>query len=94
LEEDSWDPLVLRWAAERIESGLHHSVSVAEVLDLCIQKRVGDWTRGDHMRVGSCLTRAGWIRRKVRIPGSGGQSGWRYFVPTPNEVGTGGNVRK
>jgi predicted P-loop ATPase len=53
-EESAWDGLIFDWADERVKMG-HDSISVAEVLNLCIGKRIGEWNRGDDMRVASAL---------------------------------------
>ena len=76
-EESSWDGLILEWAAERLTGGFD-SVSTAEVLDMCIKKKAGEWSRSDEMRVASSLTRAGW--KHVRVSTSAGR-GWRWNPP-------------
>jgi predicted P-loop ATPase len=84
FEESAWDGLILDWAAGRLAVGFD-SVSIAEVLDLCIHKRLGEWTRADEMRVGDSLRRAGWKRTRERT--SGGLQ-WRYKPPCSYLVGT------
>jgi predicted P-loop ATPase len=76
-EESSWDGLVLDWARERLDGGFD-SISVAEVLDMCIKKRAGEWNRADEMRIASTLTRASW--RRVRALTLEGRR-WRWFPP-------------
>ena len=75
-EASAWEDLISTWCAERLTMG-EASVSVAEILDLCIQKRMGDWTRSDEMRVAACLTRAKWRRYRDRQRGNK----WRYKPP-------------
>jgi predicted P-loop ATPase len=60
-EENAWHDLILTWCEQRIGLG-ETSVSVAEILDLCVHKRMGEWSRSDEMRVAACLTRAKWQR--------------------------------
>jgi predicted P-loop ATPase len=78
-EGDVWDPMILEWANSRVTSG-SDSVSVGEVLDLCLGKKRDQWTRGDQMRVGRCLTAAKWERYRDRKR----EFEWRYkrTVPT------------
>jgi predicted P-loop ATPase len=77
-EADAWDALILEWAAGRLAAG-HDSVSVGEVLELCIQKKADQWTRLDQMRVGRCLTQAKWERYRDRKR----DMEWRYRPPVP-----------
>ena len=79
FEESAWDGLIMRWVDERLAMG-YSSVSVAEILDLCIGKRCGEWTRADEMRVGGCLIRSKWKRVRERTD-TGLQ--WRYKPPVP-----------
>lgn len=81
-EGSAWDGLILRWAYLQIEGGVG-SVSTAEVLDRCIEKPCGQWTRADEMKVGACLRNAKWIRFKDR------RQGWRYRPPVPTSGGNG-----
>ena len=60
---DPWEPLIQTWLLDRTE------VSTAEVLNACIQKQAGQWTRGDEMRVGAILHRLSW---KTSRPGGNG----------------------
>ena len=54
-EGDPWDELILAWA------GLRESVSVAEVLTNCLEKKKDMWTQTDKNRIARCL-------RALRIP--------------------------
>ena len=76
-EGSAWDEIILDWATKRVALGLV-SVSVAEVLELCIQKAKKEWTRADQMTVSSCLRSAGWKRYRER--GRGLQE-WRWRAP-------------
>jgi len=68
-EGDPWDELILKWAEGR------ESISVAEVLMNCLEKRKDLWTQMDKNRVARCLRVNGWARFK-----SGPRAGreWRY----------------
>jgi predicted P-loop ATPase len=71
-EDDPWDELIIRWAAER------QSVSIPEVLTQCLEKRKDQWTQLDKNRVARCLRSRGWIRYKAR---HGDDREWRYQRP-------------
>jgi len=79
-EESAWDGLILDFAEERLKGGFD-SVSVAEVLDLCMKKKASDWTRADEMRVASSLTRARWSRYRVSTFG-GATMALEAYCPT------------
>jgi predicted P-loop ATPase len=79
-EESAWDGLILDWAAERLKGG-YDSVSVSEVLDLCIHKKCSEWGRSDEMRVAAALRRASWKRCKERTS-EGVRWRWKPTVPT------------
>jgi predicted P-loop ATPase len=66
---DPWDELILKWAEGR------ESISIAEVLMNCLEKRKDLWTQMDKNRVARCLRVNGWERFK-----SGPRAGreWRY----------------
>jgi predicted P-loop ATPase len=80
-EGSAWDGLILEWAEHRVAMG-ENSVSVAEALELCIQKRKGEWTQADETRVARCLSKAKWKRYRDRKR----DMQWRYrpveVVPT------------
>jgi predicted P-loop ATPase len=89
-EESAWDGLIFDWCDERLAGG-HPSVSVAEILDLCMKKKASEWSRADEMRIGSSLRRAGWKRVRERTPAG---LRWRYTPPVPTSGrnnGEGGN---
>lgn len=73
-QSDAWEDPVIDWADGRIAAGCD-SVSVAEALEVALQKPRGQWSTGDAMRVGRVLTAAKWERYKDR------NSGWRYRPP-------------
>lgn len=77
-EESAWDGVIFDWADERINGG-YDSVSVAEILDLCMHKKASEWSRADEMRIAGALKRAGWKRYRAYTP-SGLR--WRYKAPT------------
>lgn len=72
-EGDPWDELIMAWAEQR------ESVSIAEVLSMCLEKKKDLWTQIDKNRVARCLRARGWLRynsgpRRARE--------WRYRQPT------------
>jgi predicted P-loop ATPase len=71
-EGDPWDELIISWAASR------ESVSIAEVLAGCIEKKKDMWTQFDKLRVVRCLRASGWIRFNS---GPRGAREWRYQHP-------------
>ena len=68
-DEDVWTGLIINWADNR------ESVSIAEVLGLCIEKKKDVWTQWDKVRVGRCLRAQGWERFKAR---DGQIREWRF----------------
>ena len=68
-EGDPWDELILPWIRRQ------DSVSVAEVLTQCLEKRKDLWTQLDKNRVARCLRAAGWERFNT---GPRGTREWRY----------------
>ena len=74
-EGSAWDDLIGAWLAQR----LVESVSVAEILDGCIGKRVGEWNRADEMKVSAALSKLNWKRYRDRQVGMQ----WRYRSPVP-----------
>lgn len=71
-EGDPWDELILEWA------GIRESVSIAEVLTNCLEKKKDMWTQWDRNRVARCLRAHGWTRYRVGVRGS---RDWRYRRP-------------
>jgi predicted P-loop ATPase len=71
-EGDPWDELILEWA------DLRESVSIAEVLTNCLEKKKDMWTQWDRNRVARCLRAHGWTRYRVGVRGS---RDWRYRRP-------------
>jgi predicted P-loop ATPase len=55
-EGDPWDELILAWAENR------ESVSIADVLSVCLEKKKDMWTQWDRNRVARCLRAHGWER--------------------------------
>jgi predicted P-loop ATPase len=68
-EGDPWDELILAWVAGR------DSVSINEVLTLCLDRRKDQWTQWDKIRVARCLRAHGWERFKAW---GRGEREWRY----------------
>lgn len=52
---DVWEPIVLRWVTDRLPT-----FTTGDVLGAALEKKPGDWTRGDEMRVAAILRRNGW----------------------------------
>ena len=71
-EGDPWDELILKWAVAR------ESVSIAEVLAVCLDKKKDMWTQFDKVRVARALRTAGWNRFNA---GPRGAREWRYQNP-------------
>ena len=71
-EGDPWDELILAWAESR------ESVSIADVLTLCLEKKKDQWTQLDKIRVARCLRAHGWKRFNS---GPRGAREWRYERP-------------
>jgi predicted P-loop ATPase len=89
-EADVWDSKVMDWADDRVASGCD-SVSIAEALEMCLEKKLDTWTKADQMRVGRCLRAAKWERFRDRKRGME----WRYKPPVPTSggnTGRGGNT--
>jgi predicted P-loop ATPase len=68
-EGDPWDELILKWTEER------ESVSITDVLDVCLEKKKDTWTQWDKIRVARCLRAQGWNRFNAR---TGLSREWRY----------------
>jgi len=68
-EGDPWDELILKWAEGR------ESISIADVLTNCLEKRKDQWTQTDKNRVARCLRVNGWERFKS---GPRAEREWRY----------------
>lgn len=66
---DPWDELILAWAESR------ESVSIADVLSVCLEKKKDMWTQWDRNRVARCLRANGWRRFNAR---AGEAREWRY----------------
>jgi len=71
-EGDPWDELILGWAAGR------ESVTIADVLSFCLEKKKDLWTQWDKIRVARCLRAQGWQRFNA---GPRGAREWRYRRP-------------
>lgn len=65
LEVDTWHDVIGDWLQTRKEL----SVSISEVLDLCLRKDIGLRTKSDEMRVARCLKMHGL--EKFRVAGKG-----------------------
>jgi predicted P-loop ATPase len=71
-EGDPWDELISQWIEGR------DSVSIGQLLGLCLQKEKSQWTQADKNRVGRSLRSMGW--RSYRERASTGLE-WRYRKP-------------
>jgi predicted P-loop ATPase len=71
-EGDPWDELILAWADSR------ESVSIADVLSMCLEKKKDMWTQWDKIRVARCLRAHAWERFNS---GPRGAREWRYRHP-------------
>jgi predicted P-loop ATPase len=71
-EGDPWDELIRAWVASR------ESVSIAEILTGCLEKKKDMWTQFDKVRVGRTLRVAGWSRFHT---GPRSAREWRYRNP-------------
>ncbi len=71
-EGDPWDELIATWVEER------DSVSVADILTFCLEKKKDMWSQMDKNRVSRSLRALGWIRYRS---GSRGSREWRYRRP-------------
>ena len=68
-EGDPWDVLIVNWIEDR------ESVSIADVLSMCLEKKKDMWTQWDKIRVARCLRMSGWERFNAR---TGSLREWRY----------------
>jgi predicted P-loop ATPase len=70
-EGDAWEEPISSW----LEVTDRKSVSVSEVLEICLLKPKANWTQFDKNRVSQSLRSLGWIRYKA---GSKSRREWRY----------------
>jgi predicted P-loop ATPase len=68
-EGDPWDELIMNWVEER------DTISIADILTLCLEKKKDMWTQWDKIRVARCLKARGWERFNS---GARGAREWRY----------------
>ncbi len=78
-EEDVWEPRVVGYLAERLET------TPDEVLSEAIGKRLSEWTRADSVRVGRILKALGWVKLQRKRDGT---SSWIYAAPEGHAVRT------
>ena len=71
-EGDPWDELILKWAS------FLESVSIAEILIGCLEKKKDTWTQFDKVRIARALRTAGWNRVHA---GTRDAREWRYQNP-------------
>jgi putative DNA primase/helicase len=64
-EGDVWEDKIIEWVGPR------DSVTISEVLDLCLEKPKKDWNRADDMRISRILKSNGWRRRREAVDESG-----------------------
>jgi predicted P-loop ATPase len=70
-EGDAWDGPISAW----LEETGRDSVSIPEVLELCLGKPKANWTQPDKNRVSQSLQSHGWIRYRI---GPRSHREWRY----------------
>ncbi len=70
-EGDAWDDEVAEYISTR------NSVSIVEILGVCLEKPKKDWSRSDEMRVARVLKSKGWIRSR-EPEDEHGYRPWRY----------------
>jgi predicted P-loop ATPase len=68
-EGDPWDELIVAWAESR------ESISIADVLTFCLEKKKDQWTQVDKNRIARCLRSRGWERFNA---GPRSAREWRY----------------
>ena len=82
FQGDVWEGKIIDWASRK------ESVSIADVLDLCLEKPKKDWSRADEMRIAKTLKSNGWIRKREALDAAGSRP-YRYWrVPTSGRVPT------
>ena len=72
-EGDPWDGLISNWVTDR------ETVSVEDLLTLCIEKAKATWTQTDKNRIARSLRAMNWQRYQVR---AGTVREWRYRQAT------------
>jgi len=75
-EGDAWDERIAKWIGGR------ETVSVSDVLEMCLQKKTENWARSDEMRISRILKSLGWNRYREPKDEQGNRL-WRYR-PGPN----------
>ena len=68
---DAWESLI----GQYIEDHASTSITVQALLQLALKISAGKWTRGDQMRVASCLKRLGWVKQRASVDG---KRSWHY----------------
>ncbi len=80
-EGDAWDGPIAAWIEGR------ESVSISEVLTMCLDKPKANWTQIDKNRVARCLRAAGWERYKASVVLSAARVPLQSSVPVGVPVG-------
>ena len=70
--EDVWQDKIFRWITHQyyenfgwtLRAAPLHAVAISDILQHSLQIPLGQWTRGDQMRVAACLKSQGWTRRQ------------------------------
>lgn len=70
--KDPWEQVIADW----VETNLSTRITVSQVLEKAVNKRVDTWTRADQMRVAACLVNLGFEKRR---DGTGDRQ-WFYEV--------------
>lgn len=70
-ERDAWEEPIMGYLASRPG----HDITIADILDSCLQKDMGQWTQADQNRVAKTLRANGYLKIRLR---SDGVRSWAY----------------
>jgi predicted P-loop ATPase len=76
MREDPWMESISKWVQDRLSIGTG-SISIADALSLCLEKRESEWSRNDQMRVSSIYKLIGLKRKQIREEG---KRRWEYYL--------------
>lgn len=86
-QADVWQEQIAKWLETPTERQVEHghpvapfssnreSVTISDILNHCIGKRLEMWTQSDKNRIAACLTALGWERCRT---GHKNAREWRY----------------
>jgi predicted P-loop ATPase len=61
FQVDPWEPAIEAWLQKLVDDPTSEAeVTTADLLSGPLEKRIGDWTRADEIRVGIIIRRCGW----------------------------------